>query len=333
MPAKKRGAEKAAAGKAKSAKGLPVSEEQDVPRQPAAVTGNASSAALAVNGEVIAKHLQNVKLFSEAAGDVFGMDPRRQDMLQPFDEKSALAALAAEGRYYCATNLGWLDHAWSPCPQVPLSAGAVDKISDFFFEKPASFGKQRLVVAVLQAEVDGKRFPTPGMWKRISPEESVIAFYQQAAKAAQRAGDGSKEGEQEVTEWLNFLLAAPCEVIVVPNEARYEWEAQQYREDIMQMTYLQRTPSQRIFDAVSKIDMMGSNYSPQALVNLYTENLKMSCKSENFTVNFLVCSQVVYERALNVPDLLQIIMLLRLPGKTSCAGSFQLWQIQKNLAT
>ena len=160
MPAQKRGAEKAAAGKAKSAKGLPVSEEQDVPRQPAAVTGNATSAALAVNGEVIAKHLQNVKLFSEAAGDVFRMAPRRQDMLQPFDEKSALAALATEGRYYCATNhLGWLDHAWSPCPQVPLSAGAVDKISDFFFEKPASFGKQRLVVAVLQAEVDGKRFP------------------------------------------------------------------------------------------------------------------------------------------------------------------------------
>ena len=77
----------------------------------------------------------------------------------------------------------------------------------------------------------------------------------------------------------------------------------------MQMTYLQRTPSQRIFDAVSKIDMMGSNYSPQALVNLYTENLKMSSKSEKFTVNFLVCSQVVYERALNVPDLLQIVMV------------------------
>eukprot|EP00435_Cladocopium_sp_Y103_P054803 s562_g18.t1 len=56
---------------------------------------------------------------------------------------------------------------------------------------PASFSKLKLVVAVLKAEVDGQRLPAPGMWKRISPEESVIAFYQSAAEAAKKALDGA----------------------------------------------------------------------------------------------------------------------------------------------
>lgn len=311
MAPKKRAAEAAGKGKAKAkAKlALPVEAAADAEAQPQPVSGNAGSAAVGVNGQILQQHLENVSLFCQAAGqEILKMPPRQQDMLPPFEESKAIKALASEGKYYCAMNLTWLNHAWSSCPQIPLNRGAICKIQEFFFPAPASFSKQKLVVAVLKAEVDGQRLPAPGMWKRISPEESVIAFYQSAAEAAKKALDGSTEAEQDVAKWLNFILATPCEIVVLENDSRYEWEAQQLREDLVQMTYLQRSPSQRIFDAVSKIEQMGSSYTPEAIVELYEKNLTLSSKTEKYTVHFLSCSQLVFDRALVISDVLDIIM-------------------------
>ena len=211
MAGKKRTGEAVAGApkaKAKAKSKLPVADEADpAPPQPAAVVGNAASAAVAVNGEVMKLHLDNVKLFSQAVGsDVLAMAPRKQEMLTPFDEAKALTALKSEGEYFCAMSMTWLDHSWSPCPQVPLNKGAVSKIREFFFAGPTSFSRTKLVVAVLRAEVDGQRMPPPGMWKRISLEESLIAFYQEAASVAQKALEGSTQAEQEVTKWLNYVF-------------------------------------------------------------------------------------------------------------------------------
>eukprot|EP00435_Cladocopium_sp_Y103_P054027 s145_g17.t1 len=103
---------------------------------------------------------------AKAAGqEIVKMPPRQQEMFPP--ESKAIKALASEDKYYCAVNMTWLNHAWSPCPQIPLNRGAIAKIQEFF-PAPANFSKLKLVVAVLKAEVDGQQLPAPGMWKRIS---------------------------------------------------------------------------------------------------------------------------------------------------------------------
>ena len=82
-----------------------------------------------------------------------------------------------------------------------------------------------------------------------------------------------------------MFLATPCEVIVFDNESRYEWEAQQLREDLVQMTYLQRSLSQRIFGAVSKIEQMGSSYTPEAVLDMNAKNLQLPSKTEKYIVH------------------------------------------------
>ena len=76
-----------------------------------------------------------------------------------------------------------------------------------------------------------------------------------------------------------MFLATPCEVIVFDNESRYEWE------DLVQMTYLQRSLSQRIFDAVSKIEQMGSSYTPEAVLDMNAKNLQLPSKTEKYIVH------------------------------------------------
>ena len=76
-----------------------------------------------------------------------------------------------------------------------------------------------------------------------------------------------------------MFLATPCEVIVFDNESRYEWE------DLVQMTYLQRSLSQRIFGAVSKIEQMGSSYTPEAVLDMNAKNLQLPSKTEKYIVH------------------------------------------------
>ena len=66
-----------------------------------------------------------------------------------------------------------------------------------------------------------------------------------------------------------------------------EWVSAQLREDMVQMAVLQRTPTQRIFDLVSKRDSLGTSFTPEALVAMYDKKLKWSSAAEKLTVGYL----------------------------------------------
>ena len=66
-----------------------------------------------------------------------------------------------------------------------------------------------------------------------------------------------------------------------------EWVAQQLREDQTQLSFLARTPTQRIFDVMQKREAMGVSYTPEQLLDLYDQKLKLSTKSEKLTKGLL----------------------------------------------
>ena len=53
---------------------------------------------------------------------------------------------------------------------------------------------------------------------------------------------------------------------------------------------------------------MGTGYTPQGLIDLYSSKVKFSAKSEKLTTNFLNQSQLVYERALQNPKIVDILL-------------------------
>lgn len=203
--------------------------------QQAASTGTfAAPEAMKCNGEIFAKHLQNVRVFREqaVAEDIVQMQPQNAGYLQVFDAQQALAALRKEGRYQCCINLMWLDQSYSTSPHVPLNQGAISKLKAHFFSKPQGLEQQALTVAILQAEVDAGAFPAVGTWKRVSPEESVMAWFEAASEAAALFRDGAAEKEADVQEWLRHCLSTSCLMKVVENLGELEWISAQLREDM-----------------------------------------------------------------------------------------------------
>ena len=268
------------------AKSGPASADDPAAVMAAVAAGGASAAAssqaLSINGKMWAKHVANIRLFRDhaVADDAVQMQPRAS-YGQAYDAAQALASLKKHGQHMCQINLLWLDPTWNATPQIPINQGAVDKIQEHWFAKPAGLENQQITVGVLQQEVDSGSLPAFGCWRRLSAEESVIAWFAAAAKAAERVRDGGNDDELQA--WLGHCLSCPVLIKVVQDLSEMEWASQQLREDLTQLTYLQRTPLQRIFDVMQKKEAMGANYSVEALIELYADKLKLSAKSEKIT--------------------------------------------------
>ena len=84
---------------------------------------------------------------------------------------------------------------------------------DPWFAKPAGLENQQITVGVLQQEVDSGSLPAFGCWRRLSAEESVIAWFAAAAKAAERVRDGGNDDELQA--WLGHCLSCPVLIKVV----------------------------------------------------------------------------------------------------------------------
>ena len=290
--AAKRGAEllpETAEPKAKAAKAAAKTPKANGSQDPALMANLASgspgvsSQALCLNGGVWAKHAENVRRFKEQAvsEDAVQLRPNTHSFGQPFDEKAALESLKREGKYLCIMNALWLDQSWSATPQIPISQGAIDQVKSHWFSTPNGLDQQQVTVGFLRREVDSKTVPAFGTWKRLSAEESIIAFFEAAAAEAQKVEAGAA-GDQ-LQEWLGHCLSCPVLIRVVADSQEMEWVAQQLREDQTQLSFLARTPTQRVFDVMQKREAMGVAYTPEALLQLYDEKLKFSAKSEKIT--------------------------------------------------
>lgn len=302
MPAKKRGGDaaegpgpvkkqpkKAAKAKAIAQAAESTGQESLGSTLPTSATATGLSIgpeAMKCNGEIFTKHMENVRIFKEEAvsSDIVQMVPDSQGFVQAFCQKAAVESLRRERRYMCRINLMWLDHSYSCSPHVPINKGAIQQLKQHYFQKACGLEQHALHVCILQAELDAGTFPAFGCWKRLSPEESVMAWFEGAAATATLVRDGAKEKEDELQEWLRHCLSTVCIVKVVENQSEIEWVSAQLREDMVQMAVLQRTPTQRIFDLVSKRESMGNTFTPEALVAMYDTKLKWSSTAEKLTV-------------------------------------------------
>ena len=270
-------------GKAKAAQPVKAQDSSLMASMGAGSCPGASAQAITLNGAMWSKHLENVRVFKEqsVSEDATQLCPDKKSFGQAYDEKMALESLKREGKYLCLMNALWLDQSWSATPQIPISQGAVDQVKAHWFSKPNGLDQQQVTVGVLQQEVDSKKMPAFGTWKRLSAEESVVAFFEAAGAEAKNVQAGAQDGELQ--KWLAHCLSCPVLIRVVADSQEMEWVAQQLREDQTQLSFLARTPTQRIFDVMQKREAMGVSYTPELLLELYEKKLQLSAKSEKLT--------------------------------------------------
>ena len=187
----------------------------------------ASKPVLALSGESLQKHLDRTRLVHQVAGVLATDVASDQTSLPAFDESQAILALKSGEKsayYVCSMNLAWLDPAFSPCPAIPVSQNAIQRIHEHWFANgPAGLESQSVVVTVLKAEVDAGKMPAFGTWRLTSAMESIIAFYLAAAACAEKVQNGATDSAAEMDKWTDFLLSCPVTIKVAESFSDLEW--------------------------------------------------------------------------------------------------------------
>ncbi len=184
-----------------------------------------------------------------------------------------------------------------------MNWAAVDSIRSHYFKEVAGFSDVNLEVPVLKGQLDNRDFGARGTWKHTSPTEIIMAFM--AAVAEDIAGGKSVE---ELQEWRHQMLSAPCLFVLLDKDSDIEWRSQQLREDISQKSNLARTCVQRIFDVNQRRFAHGVRVTPDTMVKLYHDNLRLSEKSEPITKSWVDCAFTIWDRAMSRPSIQAIVL-------------------------
>lgn len=172
-----------------------------------------------------------------------------------------------------------------------------------YFQEPAPIPDLLpLTIGVLQSEIDTKTLGGPGRFKRISPEEVIMAWY--AAVARDIVANKSHE---VLSQWVLFMLTTEGHFQKVDSPEALEWKACQARENIKQNTTLARTTVQRIFELVQRRKEMNIT-SPKAMEELYSKELRVSTYSEPVTFSFIDMAFTVWDRALSFKEVQEVVL-------------------------
>ena len=154
------------------------------------------TAGLGLNADIWVKHTEHVKCVLEhpcfagaMASKPLGInlastenDDLESGFMAVYDEKEAYVALTKRGEYNCAVNLCWVDVLWTPPTKVPIVWASVQELMDYNFKAPGHIPTGALDVGITPHELGNKDWGLPGKWKRISPEEMVMAWFAAVAR-------------------------------------------------------------------------------------------------------------------------------------------------------
>ena len=93
-----------------------------------------------------------------------------------FNKQQALTALHKTGKYMCGVNLVWTDLHFMSSINVPLQWSSITGIQKFYFSSPNGFASLPIEIGVLKGQIDASNLGDFGSWRRVSPEESIIAW-------------------------------------------------------------------------------------------------------------------------------------------------------------
>ena len=223
---------------------------------------------------------------------------------QPFDETKALNSLSATGKYLAAINIAWLDWRYTPVENIPIAWSTVKGLQKHYFSSASGhgFADNLIEVPILKDQLSPYAFTKKGSWPYTSPTEMIMAFVAGAASAV------TADAADALDWWRYQALTAPCLFVVVDSEADIEWRAHQIREDAAQNSSLARTPIQRIFDINNRRFKLGTNVTAQQIVDIYSEKLQMSDRSESITKGWVVSAFAIWDRALSKPEIQKVIL-------------------------
>ena len=141
-----------------------------------------------------------------------------------------------------------------------------------------------------------------GQWKRISPEETLMAWYSAVARDIK-----AKKDDEILSKWLLVMLTTEGHFMVSETLQSMDWLACQQREDIMQNTTLARTTVQRIFELIHRRKELNIT-TAKHMQELYAKSLVVSSYSEPITFSFVDMAFTIWDRALSKPAIQEVVL-------------------------
>ena len=214
----------------------------------------------------------------------------------------AVKAFAKNPQHMCAVNAAWVCHNASLTPSVPMAWASVQEMKKHYFSCPAGFARVPIEIAVTKSEVQQGNFGAMGNWRRVSADETYIAWWSAVADAI----DAGKSVE-ELCEWRRHALTTPAIFHLVDGADDVSWLAEQLRENIGANATLVRTTVQRIFD-INHRRLALNDPDPEDLHQIYNLRLTTSARSEDLSLWFVKGAYTVWDSILCNENAKKIIL-------------------------
>lgn len=219
-----------------------------------------------------------------------------------FDMQTAVNALSRNPQHLCGINAAWVAHSPTLTPNVPMAWASVLEMKSHYFQVPTGFAKVPVEIAVTKAEVQQGNFGPKGYWRRVSADETFIAWFSAVADAI----DAGKSIE-ELCEWRRHALTTPVVFHVVDTMDDVSWLAEQLRENISANATLVRSTVQRIFD-INQRRIALNDPEPEALQKIYQTRLTTSARSEEVSLWFMKSAYAVWDTLFRIENVKKIVL-------------------------
>ena len=134
-----------------------------------------------------------------------------------------------------------------------------------------------MTVGVLKQEVESKSLPAFGTWKRLTSSRSLRLLQMRPARW------------RLVLEMMIFRNGSAIACESFRTLKNWNGRLSSCEKTRPSLSFLARTPTQRIFDVMQKREAMGVSYTPETLIDLYERNDQFSAKSEKITRGRCMC--------------------------------------------
>lgn len=226
-----------------------------------------------------------------------------------------------ENRYVAGGNIFWVSMVRSMSPNMPMSLKRVRDLQENFYSSPAPF-KGMIHVHLEGADDAVGDIPVKGgNLLCLSPEELPHAFLLAVADAVT-----SGQSEEVLEQWKKYAKSVCLHFEKGGSPQDLYWTAFNLRESLVSTNNtVQRTAMQRaveVFELRAALTKEGGTHTLDMLAMAYSVRGRLATASESMDTSFIQMCLNVYEKALRVPQIVEVLQALEESyGLQSCLNS------------
>lgn len=258
----------------------------------------------AINAPIICQYAAEVAVIKECAQfagiselaplDITANGDGGGGRVSPYTKSNYENAMKSVQNYVCGYNFFFADPQYTASRGVPLNGQNIEKLTEFFFERPAPF-PMNMTIAMKTGDDPEK---LKGRLQCVTPFEMRAAFVKAIAR------DCEKKDIGRLQQWRAMILSTTFEFLYLESEADIWRHARQLRENLSEKHATMRLSAMaQVFELLTFktwLEAQHGKMSARAMADAYREKIKFAETSDCVSDAFVDSAITIEQRLLSI---------------------------------